>query len=121
VRDFGIVIRRYSRTSGRRPLARGSYADEEVAILDGVLKSQYIHERLANSACDLYAASCSLARLDRMVAGGQRQRAGPSRIEAGRFFLAIASGGSGRTSRSCGTTSDEQTTRVADVYLKGNA
>ena len=48
---------------------------EELAIMEVVLKSQYMQERLADTACDLYASSCSLARLDLepSVVGALRQ------------------------------------------------
>ncbi len=39
----------------------------ELAIMAVVLKSQYMQERLADAACDLYASSCTLARLDHLL------------------------------------------------------
>ena len=34
------------------------------------LQSEYQHERIADAACELYASSCTLARLDQLLTGG---------------------------------------------------
>ena len=121
VRDFGIVIPKVLAHLRSKALARGSYDDEEIAILDAVLKSQYIHERLANAACDLYASSCSLARLDRMLAGGNGSAPAHRDIEAGKHFLAIAERRVRQNLAELWDNLDDETTRVADLYLKGDA
>jgi len=64
--------------------------DEELKIMEVVLKSQYMQERLSDVACDLYAASCTLARLDHMMSGGNGDAEGQRDVQAGRYFLALA-------------------------------
>src|SRR5262249_44771770 len=53
VRDFGLAVqallRRYK---------------------EAVLERQYVQERIADAACDLYASACTLSRLDHMLAAG---------------------------------------------------
>ena len=53
----------------------------------GFIQSQYQHERLADIAIDLYTASCSLSRLDHLLAKSERSEA---EILAGKHFLKIA-------------------------------
>ena len=56
------------------------------------LQSQYQHERLADAAIDLYAASCSLSRLDHLLLDGPGTGAAlwKSEVEAGKHFLDLA-------------------------------
>jgi acyl-CoA dehydrogenase family protein 9 len=121
VRDFGVVIPKVLAHIRTKALARGAYADEEIAILETLLKSQYIHERLANAACDLYASACSLARLDSMLVGGNGTAAASRDVEAGRHFLAIAERRVRANLAELWDNLDDETTRVADLYLKGDA
>jgi acyl-CoA dehydrogenase family member 9 len=120
VRDFGVVIPKVLAHLRSKALASGRYDDEETAILDAVLKSQYIHERLANASCDLYASSCALARLDRMLAGGNGSAPAHREIEAGRHFLAIAARRVRQNLAELWDNLDDETTRIADLYLKGD-
>ena len=71
VRDFGLVIPQVLAGLRKKALARGDFEDEELAILDTVIKSQYIHERLANAACDL------LAEPARPIAAGEQREPRP--------------------------------------------
>jgi len=40
---------------------------------EAILERQYVQERIADAACDLYASSCTLSRLDSLLAGGNHQ------------------------------------------------
>jgi alkylation response protein AidB-like acyl-CoA dehydrogenase len=121
VRDFGLTIPQVLAHLRKVALHRGAYENEELAILETVLKSQYIHERLANAACDLYAASCTLSRLDRMLASSNGSMPPERDLQAGRYFLAIADRRIRRNLAELWDNLDEQTTRTADLFLQGDA
>jgi alkylation response protein AidB-like acyl-CoA dehydrogenase len=86
---------------------------------DAFLYRQYVQERLADAACELYASSCTLARLDHLLApGGNGNPAEVDRdVAAGRYFLRL----SDRRVRQClaalDDNDDPDTTRTADVVL----
>jgi hypothetical protein len=86
--------------------------------MEVVLKSQYIQERLSDVACDLYAASCTLARLDHMMAGGNGDTQAQREIQAGRYFLALANRRIKQNLASLWDNDDEVTTRTADAWLR---
>jgi len=74
VREFGLavqaVLRRYR---------------------EAVLERQYVQERIADVACDLYASSCTLSRLDHLLThrnGNPRDAEGD--VSAGRYFMKLA-------------------------------
>ena len=57
------------------------------------IQAQYLHERLADIAIDLYVASCSLSRLDYLMSKGLSNGSGTdhvAEVEAGQYFLRIA-------------------------------
>ena len=76
VGDFGLAVQWVLRHCGK---------------IEVFLTSQYLHERLADAACDLYAASCTLSRLDSLLTStnGKPMFSHPDVI-AGRHFLALA-------------------------------
>jgi hypothetical protein len=49
VQEFGLAVQWVLRHCGK---------------IETFLTSQYLHERIADAACDIYAASCALSRLD---------------------------------------------------------
>src|SRR5262249_32583043 len=53
VRDFGQAVQRLL-----------------VQHREGIVERQYLQERVADAACDLYASSCTLSRLDDLLAHG---------------------------------------------------
>jgi alkylation response protein AidB-like acyl-CoA dehydrogenase len=58
---------------------------------EGVLERQYVQERIADAACDLYASSCSLSRLDHLLTHGNHNPAEVRRdVTAGQYFLKLA-------------------------------
>jgi acyl-CoA dehydrogenase family member 9 len=56
------------------------------------IQAQYLHERLADIAIDLYVASCVLSRLDHLLSKGPGEGAAEhsADVEAGEYFLLIA-------------------------------
>src|SRR5207302_344121 len=89
VRDFGLMIPKILARLRKSALkTRVDDRHEELLIAEEVLKSEYVHERVADIAIDLYAASCSLSRLDHLLAhgNGKPEDANPD-IQAGRYFL----------------------------------
>jgi hypothetical protein len=80
---------------------------------------QYVLERLADAACELYASSCTLARLDALLGpGGNGNAAEVERdATAGLYFLKL----SDRRVRQClaglSDNDDKWTTRAADAVL----
>jgi acyl-CoA dehydrogenase family member 9 len=85
---------------------------------EAILQKQYLHERLADAACELYASSCTLSRLDHLLSYGNGNPAEVERdVLAGRYFLRI----SNRRIRQClaalGDHDDALTTVTADATL----
>jgi acyl-CoA dehydrogenase family member 9 len=74
IRDFGVAVVN----------VLGKYRET-------ILERQYVQERIAEMACDLYACSCALSRLDHILSLGNHQPAEVHRdIVAGKYFLQIA-------------------------------
>jgi acyl-CoA dehydrogenase family protein 9 len=82
---------------------------------EDILFRQYVHERLADAACELYASSCTLARLDHLL---MQETSNPADEAAGRYFLRL----SDRRIRQClaelKDNDDKFTTRTADAFLR---
>jgi alkylation response protein AidB-like acyl-CoA dehydrogenase len=83
-----------------------------------ILFRQYVQERIADAACELYASSCTLSRLDHLhsVSNGnpdeiQRQ------IQAGRYFLTLSDRRIGQCLAALWDNDDALTTKTADAYL----
>jgi alkylation response protein AidB-like acyl-CoA dehydrogenase len=85
---------------------------------ENILFRQYVQERLADAACELYASSCVLARLDSLLTIGNGRADEVERdIQIGRYYLRI----SDRRVRQClaalAANDDAETTRTADVVM----
>jgi acyl-CoA dehydrogenase family member 9 len=85
---------------------------------EAILERQYLQERLADAACELYASSCTLSRLDHLLGsdnGNPAERA--KDMQAGRYFLRLAN----RRIRHCladiHDNEDPMTTSTADTFL----
>jgi acyl-CoA dehydrogenase family member 9 len=107
VRDFGVAIQGVL-FAHRRPEDRKRF-----------IFRQYIQERLADAACELYASSCTLARLDHLLTLGNGNPAEVAReVQAGRYYLRL----SDRRIRAClaalKDNDDAATTRTADAFLE---
>jgi alkylation response protein AidB-like acyl-CoA dehydrogenase len=120
VRDFGIAIIDVLRHL--RSLAQqNGHGDEETRIIGELIKRQYLHERIAEAASDLYASSCTISRLDQMLttpgaaAGSKELRAD---VAAGRYFLKLASRRIHQNLAALWDNDDELTTQAADLALQ---
>jgi acyl-CoA dehydrogenase family protein 9 len=77
VRDFGLAVQSTLFKHRKDP--------------DGFLFRQYIQERIADAGCELYASSCTLSRLDSLLANANGDRAAvASDVTAGRYFLTLS-------------------------------
>jgi hypothetical protein len=114
-------LRPAARTLGRR-VHDFSLAVQSMLLKhrEQILFRQYVQERLADAACELYASSCTLSRLDSLLAkspnNGSAAEAG-AEVTAGRYFLKI----SDRRIRQClaalTDNDDADTTATADAFL----
>jgi acyl-CoA dehydrogenase family protein 9 len=118
VRDFGLAMPKVLAHFRKQALAHRDGKEEELAILEVVLKSQYTHERLADAASDLYVSSCVLSRLDSLVTGGNGAADGHRDIQAGRYFLALADRRIQKNLADLWDNIDDDTTAAADAFLK---
>src|SRR5206468_3694375 len=74
VRDFSLAVQKALMTHREQILFR-----------------QYVQERIADAACELYASSCALARLDQLLTTGNGHPAEANRdATAGRYFLRLS-------------------------------
>jgi alkylation response protein AidB-like acyl-CoA dehydrogenase len=112
-----------------RPEARrlgGRVRDFSLAVQGALLKHreqilfrQYVQERIADAACELYASSCTLSRLDHLLAIGNGNPTEAARdVVAGGHFLRL----SDRRIRQClaalEDNDDASTTAAADAVLE---
>jgi hypothetical protein len=120
VRDFGLVIPKLLARLRKNALRqRSDSRPEELLITEEVMKRQYLQERIADIACDLYAASCTLSRLDYMLMPtngkpGERDRD----VQAGRYFLQIANRRILNNFAALWDNDDAETTATADAFLQ---
>lgn len=114
VGEFGLAVIDTLKHFRKKALQNGNGAhDEELQIMQVVLKSQYMQERLSDAACDLYASSCSLARLDQLLGLGKDDR----ETQAGRYFLTLANRRIKQNLAALWDNDDEVTTRTANAWL----
>jgi alkylation response protein AidB-like acyl-CoA dehydrogenase len=85
---------------------------------EGILERQYLQERVADAACDLYASACSLSRLDhlRTLGNGNPEEIGRE-VTAGRYFLTLADRRIRHNLAALWDHDDAETTRTADATL----
>jgi acyl-CoA dehydrogenase family protein 9 len=102
VRDFGLAV-----------------VDMLRKYREAILERQYVQERIADAACDLYASSCTLSRLDSLLAAGNHQplEEHPDLI-AGRYFLMLADRRIRHNLAALHDNDDADTTRTANAVLK---
>jgi alkylation response protein AidB-like acyl-CoA dehydrogenase len=102
VRDFGMAVQRLLRQ-----------------YREAILERQYMQERIADAACELYASSCTLSRMDSLLTYGNGNPAEVQRdLLAGRYFLRM----SNRRVRQClaalADNDDALTTQTANAALE---
>jgi len=121
VRDFGMAVQQT--LSGLRKNALKSQTEnhkgnEELLIAGEVLKRQYVQERIADIACDLYASSCTLSRLDHILTSGNRNYAEiEPQVTAGRYFMRLANRRIKQTLAALTDNDDDLTTAAANSAL----
>jgi acyl-CoA dehydrogenase family member 9 len=121
VRDFGRAIVDVLRHFRALAVKNGSGGDEETRIIGEVMKRQFIHERIAEAACELYASSCALSRLDQLLTvanGSMGTKEMQTDIVAGRYFLKIANRRIRQNLAGLWDNDDELTTKAADAALE---
>src|SRR5207253_7837829 len=112
-------LRREAHELGRR-VGEFGLAVQSVLLRhrEAVLERQYVQERIADAACELYASSCTLSRLDHLLSLGNGNQAEMQReIQAGRYFLTLSDRRIGQCLAALWDHDDAQTTKTADLYL----
>jgi alkylation response protein AidB-like acyl-CoA dehydrogenase len=85
------------------------------------IQSQYVHERLADIAIDIYAAACTLARLDHLLTTGNGDaRQTKAETTAGKYFLRLADRRINSNFVALSDNDDALTTATADAALAAN-
>jgi alkylation response protein AidB-like acyl-CoA dehydrogenase len=103
VKEFGLAVQWGLRQSGS---------------VEKFLPSEYLHERIADAAGELYASSCTLARLDHLLSAGNGNAAEAERdAQAGRYFLTISDRRIRQSLAALSDNDDDDTTRAADAAL----
>jgi alkylation response protein AidB-like acyl-CoA dehydrogenase len=101
VRDFGLAVQGMLRQ-----------------YREAILERQYVQERIAEAACDLYASSCTLSRLDDLLTHGNHSPADVQRdVTAGRYFLKLANRRIRQHLAALADNDDEGTTAAANAAL----
>jgi alkylation response protein AidB-like acyl-CoA dehydrogenase len=86
---------------------------------ENILFREYVQERLADAACELYAASCTLSRLDHLLAPANGQAAA-GEVAAGRYFLTLSRRRVKQCLAALHDNDDAETTAAADAVLKAH-
>ena len=85
---------------------------------ENILFRQYVQERIADAACELYASSCTLSRLDHLYSMGNGNLGELEReIQAGKYFLRLSARRISQCLAALKDNDDDHTTRTADLYL----
>src|SRR5439155_2712365 len=106
VREFGLAVQWVLRHCGSIPT---------------FLTSQYLHERIADAACDIYAASCTLSRLDGIFMHANNVPVDRNLDAiAGRHFLKLAFRRVRQNLDALTNNDDVSTTSAADAALRGH-
>jgi alkylation response protein AidB-like acyl-CoA dehydrogenase len=107
VRDFGHAVQATLWQYRKKP--------------EEFLFRQYVHERLADAACELYASSCTLSRLDHLLTAGTGNAAEVAGdVAAGRYFLKLSDRRLKQCLAALKDNDDEDTTAMADEVLKSS-
>jgi alkylation response protein AidB-like acyl-CoA dehydrogenase len=103
VKEFGLAVQWVLRHTGS---------------IEKFLPSEYLHERIADAACELYASSCTLARLDHLLTAGNGHPTELERdVQAGRYFLTISDRRVRQSLAALTDNDDADTTKAADAAL----
>jgi alkylation response protein AidB-like acyl-CoA dehydrogenase len=87
---------------------------------EAILERQYVQERIADAACDLYASSCTLSRLDHLLMqpGNGNPKETLRDAQAGRYFLKLADRRIRQNLAALADNDDAETTAVANSALE---
>jgi acyl-CoA dehydrogenase family protein 9 len=112
-------LRPQARTLGKRV---GDFGLAVQAVLrhyrEAVLERQYLQERIALAACDLYASACTISRLDSLLVDGNHNPDVERDIQAGRYFLTLANRRIQENLAALWDNDDAETTKTADAFLR---
>jgi alkylation response protein AidB-like acyl-CoA dehydrogenase len=112
-------LREYAAELGRR-VRDFSFAVQSMLMKhrEDILFRQYVQERLADAACELYASSCTLARLDSLTAtaNGHADEAAHE-AAAGRYYLRLSNRRIKQCLAALSDNDDKETTATADAVL----
>src|SRR5262249_12723421 len=86
---------------------------------ESVLDRQFLLARIADSANELYASACVLARLDKVLGQGPLDDARKLEMRTGRYFLKMAERRVTRYLDDLWCHDDEDTVLMADAFLAG--
>jgi alkylation response protein AidB-like acyl-CoA dehydrogenase len=120
-----IPVRSASLQPEARELAR-RVRDFGIAVVDllrryreAILERQYAQERIADAACDLYASSCTLSRLDHLLLNGNHAPSEVNRdVTAGRYFLRLTDRRIRTNLAGLSDNDDVDTTATANAVLE---
>jgi acyl-CoA dehydrogenase family protein 9 len=102
VREFGQAVQHLLRTHR-----------------EAILQKQYLQERIADAACELYASSCTLSRLDSLLTYGNGNPTELQRdVLAGRYFLRLSNRRIRQSLAALSDNDDALTTTTADAILQ---
>jgi alkylation response protein AidB-like acyl-CoA dehydrogenase len=102
VRDFGLAVQQVLRQ-----------------YRESVLERQYVLERISDAACELYASSCTLSRLDHWLTRGPSGLSDQDPdLMAGRYFLKLADRRIRQSLAALNDNDDALTTATANVFLE---
>jgi len=86
---------------------------------EAILERQYVQERIADAACDLYASSCTLGRLDHLLT---RSNGNPDEVrrdaQAGRYFMTLTNRRIKQNLAALTDNDDDATTAAANAALE---
>lgn len=104
VRDFGLAVQATLLANRKDP--------------EAFLFRQLVQERLADAACELYASSCTLSRLDHLLnpGNGQAEEVGRE-VAAGRYYLRLADRRIKQCLAALTDNDDPHTAATADAVL----
>jgi alkylation response protein AidB-like acyl-CoA dehydrogenase len=103
VRDFGAAVQSLLRQ-----------------YREAILERQYQQERVAEAACELYASSCTLSRLDHLLTHGNGNPRDLERdVSAGRYFLRLSNRRIQQQLALLADNDDAHTTAAANSALGG--
>lgn len=121
VRAFGKAVQDLLAHLRKLALKNGNgTGNEETLIIGEVVKRQLLLERIADAGCELYASSCTLSRLDHLLAlanGSASSKELEAQITAGRYYLQFANRRIQRSLAALWDNDDEALLQTADAVL----